>query len=185
MKTTIFNCHKIQHTYPISTAQPYRKCIESRCSKNQCKKTVSYCCEILQTCISIQHNTVSMNLNHAINIQYRNFNRLHLHYNLCPDSKVHGANMGHIWGLQDPGGPHVGPMNFAIWVAQSLQRRKWTSLFLHLMHLWIQVKCVTCSISRSPLHVYLPWWVTRVASFSHQILGVIIQRKINSEWPMN
>ena len=34
----------------------------------------------------------------------------------CPDSKVHGANMGLIWGRQDPGGPHVGPMNFAIWV---------------------------------------------------------------------
>ena len=33
-----------------------------------------------------------------------------------PDSKVRGANMGSIWGRQDPGGPHVGPMNFAIWV---------------------------------------------------------------------
>ena len=32
-----------------------------------------------------------------------------------PDSKVHGANMGPIWGRQDPGGPHVGPVNFAIW----------------------------------------------------------------------
>ena len=32
-----------------------------------------------------------------------------------PDSKVHGANMGPIWGRQDPGGTHVGPMNFAIW----------------------------------------------------------------------
>ena len=32
-----------------------------------------------------------------------------------PDSKVHGASMGFIWGRQDPGGPHVGPMNFAIW----------------------------------------------------------------------
>ena len=32
-----------------------------------------------------------------------------------PDSKVHGANMGPIWGRQAPGGPHVGPMNFAIW----------------------------------------------------------------------
>ena len=29
-----------------------------------------------------------------------------------PDSKAHGANMGPIWGRQDPGGPHVGPMNF-------------------------------------------------------------------------
>ena len=26
-----------------------------------------------------------------------------------PDSKVHGANMGPIWGRQDPGGPHAGP----------------------------------------------------------------------------
>ena len=32
-----------------------------------------------------------------------------------PDSKVHGANMGPTWGRQDPGVPHVGPMNFAIW----------------------------------------------------------------------
>ena len=34
---------------------------------------------------------------------------------MIPNSKVHGANMGPIWGRQDPGGPHVGPMNFAIW----------------------------------------------------------------------
>ena len=32
-----------------------------------------------------------------------------------PDSKVHGAHMGPIWGRQDPCGPHVGPMNFAAW----------------------------------------------------------------------
>ena len=38
--------------------------------------------------------------------------------NTHPDSKVHGANMGPIWGWQDPGGPHVGPMNFAIWAVQ-------------------------------------------------------------------
>ena len=40
-----------------------------------------------------------------------------------PDSKVHGAKMGTIWGRQDPGGPHVGPMNFAFWdvLAESLQ----------------------------------------------------------------
>ena len=30
-----------------------------------------------------------------------------------PDSMVHGA---FIWGRQDPGGPHVGHMNFAMWV---------------------------------------------------------------------
>ena len=34
-----------------------------------------------------------------------------------PDSNIHGANMGPIVGRQDPAGPHVGPMNFAIWGA--------------------------------------------------------------------
>ena len=38
-------------------------------------------------------------------------------YCVFPDSKVHGANMGPIWGRQYPGGPHFGPMNLAIWVA--------------------------------------------------------------------
>ena len=31
-----------------------------------------------------------------------------------PESKVHGARMGSIRGRQDPGGPHVGPINLAI-----------------------------------------------------------------------
>ena len=36
---------------------------------------------------------------------------------LHTESKVHGADMGPIWGRQDPGGPHVGPMNLAIWAS--------------------------------------------------------------------
>ena len=32
-----------------------------------------------------------------------------------PDSKMHGANVGPTWGRKDPGGPHVGRMNLAIW----------------------------------------------------------------------
>ena len=31
-----------------------------------------------------------------------------------PDNKVYGGTMGPIWGRQDPDGPHVGLMNFAI-----------------------------------------------------------------------
>ena len=30
--------------------------------------------------------------------------------------------MGPIWGRQDPGGPRVGPMNFAIWETYSQVR---------------------------------------------------------------
>ena len=38
-----------------------------------------------------------------------------------PNSKVHGANMGPIWGRQVPGGPHVGPMKFVIWVVSQIR----------------------------------------------------------------
>ena len=34
--------------------------------------------------------------------------------NNTPDRKVRGAYMGPTWGRQDPGGPHVGPMDLAI-----------------------------------------------------------------------
>ena len=48
----------------------------------------------------------------------------------CRDSKVHGTNMGPIWGRQDPAGPHVGPMNSAIWVC--LQPQACGFLSMHL-----------------------------------------------------
>ena len=36
-----------------------------------------------------------------------------------PDSKVHGAIMGPVWGRQDPCRPHGGPMNFATWASMN------------------------------------------------------------------
>ena len=45
-------------------------------------------------------------------IEYATLTCVYRHH---PDSKVHGAYMGPTWGRQDPGGPHVGPMIFAIW----------------------------------------------------------------------
>ena len=47
--------------------------------------------------------------------------------NNCPDSKFHGANMKPIWDRQDPGGPHVGPMNFAICVVLD---NEWMVVFI-------------------------------------------------------
>ena len=46
-----------------------------------------------------------------------------------PNSKGHGANMGPIWGWQDLGGPHVGPMDFAIWVlifGWEVEQKNWS-----------------------------------------------------------
>ena len=33
-----------------------------------------------------------------------------------PDSKVHEANMGPIWGRQDQGGPHAGPIHMSVMI---------------------------------------------------------------------
>ena len=51
-----------------------------------------------------------------------------------PDSKVHGANMGPIWDRQGPGGPHVSPMNFAIWEVRhaiSCHKKRWSLIVTH------------------------------------------------------
>ena len=46
------------------------------------------------------------------------------HLGILPDSKVHGAKMGPTWVLSAPGGPHVGPMNLAIWAVTDMDWRK-------------------------------------------------------------
>ena len=58
-----------------------------------------------------------------------------------PDSKVHGANMGPIWGRQGPGGPHVGPMNFAIWDTLPRMTYKWINILFKSTHF-----CVMCPL---------------------------------------
>ena len=52
-----------------------------------------------------------------------------------PNSKVHGTNVGPIWGRQDPDEPHVGPMNLAIWVATVIRIRRGDSKYC-LNHAW-------------------------------------------------
>ena len=52
-----------------------------------------------------------------------------------PDSKVHGANMGPTWVLSAPGGPHVSPMNLAIWVRLSRCEICW-ALICKYMYVW-------------------------------------------------
>ena len=52
---------------------------------------------------------------------------------IISDHKVHGVNMGPIWGRQDPGGPHVGHMNFAIWDMLNQEQFK-VFVMKHLIH---------------------------------------------------
>ena len=53
---------------------------------------------------------------------------------LSSDSKVHGAIMGPIWGRQDPGGPHVGPMNIAFWDIYACGRWQYKGLSLKMRY---------------------------------------------------
>ena len=50
--------------------------------------------------------------------------------NVNLDSNVHVANMGSIGAHQDPGGPHVGPMKFAIWETYRFLNQSW--FIIHL-----------------------------------------------------
>ena len=61
-----------------------------------------------------------------------------------PDSKVHGANMGPIWVLSAPDGPHDALMNLAIWVVSAV-------VFANAMD-WLDV----CWLSGFCLYLYLP-----------------------------
>ena len=84
--------------------------------------------EVLQSCLLLHEIFTYKNMALSlINMQFdsREVSKHHVHddeeehsnptgENKSPDSKVHGANMGPIWGRQDPIGPHVGPTNFAI-----------------------------------------------------------------------
>ena len=76
----------------------------------------------------------------VIKIHTFSFKKIYL--KMSPDSKVHEANMGPIWGQQDPGGPQVSPMNFAIWVV-----RKMVAICLGLHVLTFKAKlCIHTSL---------------------------------------
>ena len=83
-----------------------------------------------------------------------------------PDSKVHGANMGPIWGRQDPGGPHVSPMNFAIWVAL-LPKFSTSERRLTFHRCWNHFNfCCTFDAHWYRIHVYV---FTRIYTHNHGI----------------
>ena len=92
-----------------------------------------------------------------------------------PDSDVHSANMGPIWGRQDPGGPHVGPMNFAIWVSadESHGAVVFISVFYNYF-VWLIFHCVHNNI-------IIDIWCGNVFEnlFFYQILPILSTFRFN------
>ena len=71
------------------------------------------------------------------------------HAQTAPDSKVHGAEMGPTWGQQDPGWPHDGSMNFAIWEPSPNEPPQSQSTLNHIN----LIVCVPTCCTMAP-HIY-------------------------------
>ena len=107
------------------------------------------CCILIQ--ITLKYVPISLTSNTPVLVQimfgieqavshYLNQCWFYLLTNICaiwswwvirhsPDTQAHGTNIGPIWGRQDPGGPHVVPMDFAIWV--SMQQTLVVDIYLY------------------------------------------------------
>ena len=57
-----------------------------------------------------------------------------------PDSKVHGTNMGPIWGRQDPDGHHVVPIDLAIWVSTPRWNQRLFNLQVSCRGLYLKIE---------------------------------------------
>ena len=90
----------------------YYKCWISICIDGECTDYVSLLNYILQLIYMYMYFGSMLTEKKEMTLYYHFLTQTHYH---IPDSIVHGANMGPIWGRQEPGGPHVGPMNFTIW----------------------------------------------------------------------
>ena len=84
-----------------------------------------------------------------------------------PDSKVHGDNMGPIWGRQDPDGPHVDPMNFVFWSV----KKSCISLCLES-----QITNIILSRSSALIYMYIYMYIPYTSSVIGRIYnGSVIQ----------
>ena len=71
---------------------------------------------------------------------------------IIPHSNVHGVNMAPSWDRQDPGGPHVGHMNLAIWDNLSNAQVEYLSSIAVTSHApapWCLISPVTIVFSNS------------------------------------
>ena len=76
--------------------------------------------------------------------------------------------MGPIWCRQDPGGPHVGPMSFAIWEGLGTFFINRTSIFKQLF-----------KFSGRCLMYFM--WLKKLDTFVHKSINVIRQPSVN-QW---
>ena len=99
---------------------------------------------------------------------------------IFPDSKVHGANMGPIWGRQDPGGPHE-----PCYLSSSQNIRETTPMESHkIVSFYNNMICCTDRLIRSFLvhQNSSPWyhgfWCPGDRASAGMVLTLCIWREI-------
>ena len=95
-----------------------------------------------------------------------------------PDFNVHGANMGPIWGRQDPGGPHVVPVNLVFWEAGTILNHKAVFSHFHRASLFEINMLVRSSnmirpnaafMSQRIRHLWFSLWLVAFAAPEHKL----------------
>ena len=97
-------------------------------------------------CLIGKHGQLDISFQSVIPVRLEAVDQAVALYQTHPDSKVHGANMGSIWDRQDPDGPHVGPMNFAIWAPMQIAGSTGWLLISHKRH-WRLFSRQPCNVS--------------------------------------
>ena len=103
-----------------------------------------------------------------------------------PDSKVHGANMGPIWGRQGSRGPHVGPINFAIWAQWTKSRNHTMSQLIGIFDvervqaISYEIMCIYIYV----LHVkYEILWITNLVGIKRKLkCAMVYNSKRNNKF---
>ena len=113
----VFRCSFLWSFLPISDRPPFN--IAEEITPRRCKigVKITSCSEICgrfgATIVELPACPTSKRYEH-FNIHSRGFETLRS-FKTSLKTRFIGTYMGPIWGRQDPGGPHVVPMNFAIW----------------------------------------------------------------------
>ena len=104
--------------------------------------------------------------------------------NVIPDSKVHGANMGPIWGRQGPGGPHVDPMNFTIWDSSHVLGPSAATSSATMVLWWMMRPCLLWGRFKLPAPSHC-FEMINIVNVIHVSWNEFSTARINvSRWPM-
>ena len=90
------------------------------------------------------------------------------------DSKVRGANMGPIWVLSAPGGPHVSPINLAV---REVSIVVTYNHYHHQYRIFFIMQCYHYS------HSYNAWWRHQMETFSALLIICTGNSPVPGEFP--